>query len=105
VLLTWFHNYNGAICIAAPLYWWSHVSIAPKVLVQMEGKKWQNVSILIRFGATVLAAPVMCSVVFTTCMVSKSAKIMVLLTQKNILKGKVVLTVSSTITNCLTIAN
>jgi hypothetical protein len=72
------------------------VLVAPIVLVQTQGKNDKNVIVLIRFGSS--PHNVQCSLYHV---VSKSAKIMVLLTQK----GEVLLTVSSTSTNRLIIAN
>jgi hypothetical protein len=41
VLLTRFHYYNGAICIAAPLIWWNRVSSTNSIGANAR-KKWQK---------------------------------------------------------------
>ncbi len=46
------------------------VLVAPIVLVQTQGKKWQSVGILVRFGAAVLAATVLYCIVCTTWLVN-----------------------------------
>jgi hypothetical protein len=63
VLLTWFYHYNGVICIAALLYWWNRGSSTNSIGANAWEKNGKSVSILIRFGAAVLAAPIMYRVV------------------------------------------